>query len=262
MKFSVITLFPEMIEASFKEGVVAQARKKGLVDIATVTPRMFTSDVHKSVDDRPFGGGDGMVMLTEVLEKTFASLGVRVGAGEEKRRKVVYLSPQGRVFDHATAKTWSTDLDEIVFLCGRYAGVDQRVINEFVDEEISIGDYVLSGGELAASVMIDAISRQIPGVLGHELSASLDSFSDGLLEAPLFTRPKTALDQTVPDVLSSGNHKLISDWRRDLSILVTMKKRPELLKNVSAKELDRAKATFAKLSEADKKTLGFSTWKP
>lgn len=260
MKFSVMTLFPEMIEANFKEGVVAQARKKGLLEITTINPRSFTEDFHKSVDDRPFGGGDGMVMLPEILAKTFHALGIE--KQRKPQRKVVYLSPQGSVFTHSKAKDWSVNLDEVIFLCGRYAGVDQRVINQFIDEEVSIGDYVLSGGELAACVMIDAVARQLPGVLGHEQSANLDSFSDGLLEAPLFTRPKDIFNQVVPEVLTSGNHKLINEWRRDLSLLVTMKKRPELLINMASKDLERAKNAFAKLSEADKKALGFGEWKP
>lgn len=260
MKFSVITLFPEMIEANFKDGVVAQARKKGLLEISTTNPRAFTEDFHKSVDDRPFGGGDGMVMLPEILAKAFKSLSL--GEQRDAKRKVVYLSPQGSVFTHNKAKEWSKNTQEIIFLCGRYAGVDQRVINEFIDEEVSIGDYVLSGGELAACVMIDAVARQLPGVLGHEQSASLDSFSDGLLEAPLFTRPKEAFGQIVPEVLLSGNHKLINDWRRDLSILVTLKKRPELVEQTSPADLERAKKTFAGLSEAEKKALGFGEWKP
>lgn len=257
MKFTVITLFPDIIEANFNEGVVAGARKRGIVEVTTVNPREFSTDAHKSVDDRPFGGGDGMVMLPEILQRTFQSMGA-----PRAKRHVVYLSPQGEVFSHGMAKSWSSQFDEIVLLCGRYAGVDQRVINEFVDQEVSIGDYVLSGGELAAAVVIDAVSRLIPGVLGHQQSAHLDSFSDGLLEAPLFTRPKEALGQQVPEVLLSGNHKLIAEWRKDLAILVTLQKRPDLAEQISGQDLLRAKATFAHLSDEDKSTLGLANWKP
>jgi tRNA (guanine37-N1)-methyltransferase len=218
----VITLFPEMIEGALNFGVLSSAAEKGLVNIVTYNPRDFTEDRHRSVDDRPFGGGDGMVMLAEPLQKL-----LKHNFSKAEKPKVCFLSPQGKVLTHAKVKELSSE-KEMILICGRYAGIDQRFINQFVDEEISIGDYVLSGGEVAALAVIDAVSRQIPGVLGHQESAQKDSFAEGLLEAPSFTRPPDWEKQIVPEILLSGNHLKISQWRFFVSCLVTLKKREDI----------------------------------
>ncbi|XGC79428.1 tRNA (guanosine(37)-N1)-methyltransferase TrmD [Bdellovibrio bacteriovorus] len=222
LKIDVITLFPEMIEGAVGHGVLGQAIKSDLLSVKAHTPREFTEDKHRTVDDRPFGGGDGMIMLAEPLKKTLEKV-------QHNTSKVIYLSPQGRTLTAAIAKEFSKE-EHLVFICGRYGGIDQRIINEYVDEELSIGDYVLSGGELGVLVTIDALARFIPGVLGHGESAEKDSFSDGLLEQPNFTRPREYLGQDVPEVLLGGNHKLIEEWKAKVSALVTLKKRPDLFR--------------------------------
>ncbi len=259
MKFQVITLFPQVIEASTTEGVVGQARKKNLIEVNSINPREFTSDVHKTVDDRPFGGGDGMVMMIEPLQK---ALQAALERSVEQDAWVVYMSPQGKPLEQSKVVELAQK-KSLVLVCGRYAGVDQRVLNHFVDEEISIGDYVLSGGELAACVVIDAVSRQVPGVLGHRESAMADSFSEGLsglLEAPSFTRPREYLGEVVPEILLGGNHAKMEKWRRQVSILVTLLKRPDLIleNNFATKEIREVKKFWNGLSQADKEVLGLS----
>ena len=226
MRFNIVTLFPTMIEHALKEGVVGQAVTDGRVQVTTVNPRDFTTDVHHSVDDRPFGGGDGMVMMLDPLIQSLESLGVEKG-------KVVYLSPQGRKWDDQTARQWAEENQNVTLVCGRYAGVDQRFINAHVDEEISIGDYVLSGGELAALVMIDTVSRFADGVLGNPKSASRDSFAQGLLEAPMYTRPREHALGVVPATLLSGHHARIETYREALALAVTALKRPDLLSKIA-----------------------------
>lgn len=263
LKIDVITLFPEMIEGAVSHGVLGQALKGDLLSVKAHTPREFASDRHRTVDDRPFGGGDGMIMLPETLEKTLQKV-------QHKTSKVVYLSPQGKTLTDETARALSKE-EHLVFICGRYGGIDQRIINTYVDEEISIGDYVLSGGELGALVVIDALARFVPGVLGHDDSAHKDSFSDGLLEHPNFTRPREYLGQEVPEVLLSGNHKLIEEWKQKVSALVTLKKRPDLFKEYLQQEnekyqalkkkktatpLQELKNFFAQMSAQEKRTLG------
>ncbi|WP_374073317.1 tRNA (guanosine(37)-N1)-methyltransferase TrmD [Bdellovibrio bacteriovorus] len=263
LKIDVITLFPEMIESAVSHGVLGQALKGDLLSVNAHTPREFASDRHRTVDDRPFGGGDGMIMLPETLEKTLQKV-------QHKTSKVVYLSPQGKTLTDETARALSKE-EHLVFICGRYGGIDQRIINTYVDEEISIGDYVLSGGELGALVVIDALARFIPGVLGHDDSAHKDSFSEGLLEHPNFTRPREYLEQEVPEVLLSGNHKLIEEWKHKVSALVTLKKRPDLFKEYLQQENEKYQATrkkktaaplqelksfFAQMSAQDKHALG------
>lgn len=231
MKFQVITLFPELIEAGVSSGVLGQAVKKGLLSVERIHPRDFTDDPHRSVDDRPFGGSDGMVFRPEIAAAAIAR------AREAGPTHVIHLSPQGRVLSDAKVRELATK-PGLTFLCGRYAGVDQRVLNSHVDEEISIGDYVLSGGELAALVVIDAVARRIPGVLGHHLSADRDSFADGrLLEGPLFTRPRDWDGALVPEVLLSGHHERIEGWQRQVGALATLARRPELLASWSRQEL-------------------------
>lgn len=258
MKFTVITLFPEMVESVCSDGVLGQAIKKGLVTLSCIQPRKFTSDNHKTVDDRPFGGGDGMVMLAEPLEQSILQAQQQAGPSA----KVIYLSPQGQVLNQNRVQSLSHEAD-LILICGRYSGIDQRIINQYVDEEISIGDFVISGGELAAAVLIDAVSRQIPGVLGHLDSASADSFSPhmrGVLECPQFTRPREFNSQQVPEMLLSGHHQKIARWKEAVSVLVTLKKRPELLESVviSDSQKNEFVQIWNSLTEAEKKVLGIS----
>ena len=224
-QFHIISLFPEMIQNFFQEGVVARASKKELISLEVTNPRDFTHDIHNTVDDKPFGGGDGMVLKPEPITESITS------AKQGKANPyVIYLSPQGNLWNDQRAKSLAKDNRDLVLICGRYAGLDQRVIDAHVDEEISIGDYVLSGGELGACVLIDSIARQIPGVLGHNSSAEEDSFKDGLLEGPQYTRPKEFEGQLVPEVLLNGDHKKIAEIRRAFKIIFTYRKRPDLFK--------------------------------
>lgn len=254
-KLNVITLFPELIQNAVQFGVLGQAIKKNILSITCVNPRAFTSDVHKTVDDRPFGGGDGMIMLFEPLEKALKSI------PDTENQKVIYLSPQGQVLTDKKARELA-NLDEVTFICGRYGGIDQRFINEFVDEELSIGDYVLSGGEFAALTVIDALSRHIPGVLGHVDSSTSDSFANGLLEAPAYTRPQAIEDQAAPEILLGGHHQKISDWKKFMSWMVTFHKRNDLknlIKVEPAERKDLLKLVDS-LQEADLKTLGIKNF--
>ncbi|MGZ3743629.1 MAG: tRNA (guanosine(37)-N1)-methyltransferase TrmD [Pseudobdellovibrionaceae bacterium] len=250
-QFQVITVFPEMIEAAMAAGVFFQAQKNSILSLSCINPRDFASDVHRTVDDRPFGGGDGMIMSPEPLGKSIAK-----AKSVQPTSKVIYLSPQGKPLTHAKARALSQGPD-LVLLCGRYGGIDQRVINQFVDEEISIGDYVISGGELAACVLMDAVSRFVPGVLGHQDSAEKDSFAEGLLEHPNFTRPRDYNGQQVPDILVGGNHKKILEWKRLVSYLVTLQKRPDLIeKNKISQLLNEAHQLWQSLTREEQEVLG------
>lgn len=250
--FQVITLFPLMIETLFGEGVVGQARKKGLIDLSLINPREFTEDVHKTVDDRPFGGGDGMIGMAEPLWQAWQK-----ARAQDSETELIYLSPQGETLTDTLVKELALR-PRLTLLCGRYGGVDQRLIEKTGAREISIGDYVLSGGEIGAAVLIDTISRQIPGVLGHADSAVRESFAGGLLEAPQFTRPREWQGLSVPEMLMSGNHAKIEEWRRWVSILVTLAKRPDLskLEELSRKERQKLRQFFEGLSGQDKVLLG------
>ena len=224
MRIALVSLFPEMFAAVGDYGVVGRAFREGQVDLSVCNPRDYAVDAHRTVDDRPYGGGPGMLMKIDPLQQAIAA--ARVAAGSNAR--VIYLSPQGPVFDHHKAMELA-DLEALVLVAGRYEGVDERLIEAEVDEELSIGDYVLSGGELAAMVVIDAVTRQLPGVLGHELSALEDSFVDGLLDCPHYTRPEAYQGRSVPDVLLSGNHEEIRRWRLKQALGRTYDRRPELL---------------------------------
>ncbi len=217
-----------MLKAALSEGIVGTSEK---IEVGVTDLREFTTDKHRSIDDRPFGGGDSMVMRPEVVREAILN-------AKEKlpNAKVIYLSPQGRKFNQNTARELS-NLEEIILLSGRYNGVDQRVLNSYVDEEISIGDYVLSGGELAALVVIDAVGRLIPGVLGNQESSEVDSFSNGILEAPLYTRPRIFENQMAPEVLFSGDHKKIEEFQKWAGFVATYLKRPDLLENKNLNEL-------------------------
>jgi tRNA (guanine37-N1)-methyltransferase len=224
MKVALITLFPEMLEAIKRYGVSGRAVKSGLIEINCFNPRDFASDLHKTVDDRPYGGGPGMVMQIEPLRSAINAAREWIG-GETL---VVYLSPQGALLDQKAVNIFST-FESLVLIAGRYEGIDERLIGLEVDEEWSIGDYVLSGGELPAMVLIDALVRQVPGVLGHEKSASQDSFSEGLLDCPHYTRPECFEGQGVPKVLLSGDHEKIRRWRLQKSLERTQQRRPDLM---------------------------------
>lgn len=220
----IISLFPEMFDAISEYGVTGRAVRNGLLEINRFNPRDFTHDRHRTVDDRPYGGGPGMLMMVQPLKDAISA--AKQAAGSDAR--VIYLSPQGNTFNQASAATLAKS-EKLIFLCGRYEGIDERLIRSEVDEEWSIGDYVLSGGELPAMAMIDSISRLVPGVLGDSASAEQDSFSQGLLDCPHYTRPEVLDGQTVPEVLLSGNHKAIAHWRLKQSLGRTYQRRPELL---------------------------------
>lgn len=228
MKFSIVTLFPEMFKAITEYGITSRAVKNGLLELDMVNPRDFTHDVHRTVDDRPYGGGPGMLMLVEPLLAAIAQARQNLADKGIAQAKVVYVSPQGRRFDQHAARTFS-EQPGMIFLCGRYEGIDERVIEMAVDEEWSIGDYVLSGGELPVMVMIDATARLLPGVLGHKDSATEDSFFEGLLDCPHYTRPEDYQGRVVPPVLLSGNHAAIRRWRLKQSLGRTWQRRPDLL---------------------------------
>lgn len=222
--FGLVSLFPDMFSGISEEGVFGRAVKNGLLEIAHFNPRDYTHDRHRTVDDRPYGGGPGMLMMVQPL--TDAILAAKQAAGENT--KVIYLSPQGRKLDQAGAAELAA-VDNLVLVCGRYEGIDERVIEAHIDEEWSIGDYVLSGGELAAMVLMDTVARLKPGVLGHQHSAQQDSFSDGLLDCPHYTRPEVLGDRAVPSVLLSGDHEKIRQWRLQQSLGRTWLRRPELI---------------------------------
>ena len=228
LQFDVVTLFPAMFDAVTELGVTGRARERGLYQFVAWNPRDFTKNVHRTVDDRPYGGGPGMVMMAEPLDLALAAARQRqVSAGVERPR-VVHLTPQGRLLDHALVAELAHE-QGLVLLAGRYEGVDERLIERQVIEEISIGDYVLSGGELAAMVLMDSVVRQLPGSLGDAESASQDSFVDGLLDHPHYTRPEVYEGAAVPAVLLSGNHAVITRWRLKQSLGRTWQRRPDLL---------------------------------
>lgn len=223
MKIALITIFPEMM-AALNYGMPGQAQKKGLLELRAINPRDFTTDPHRTVDDRPYGGGPGMVMMLEPLQK--AILHAKAWLGDAT--KVIYLSPQGGLLNQAVVQQLAQG-EHLILLAGRYEGIDERLVAQMVDEEWSIGDYVLSGGELPAMVLIDCVTRWIPGALGNELSNYEDSFTEGLLDYPHYTRPEVFNQLKVPEVLLSGNHSKIAEWRKQQSIGRTALRRPELL---------------------------------
>ena len=227
-QFDVISLFPQMFDAVTQSGITARALEKKIYGLSLWNPRDFTTDNYKTVDDRPYGGGPGMVMLAEPLEKAINAAKARQQAVGVERVKVIHLSPQGKPLTHAKVMELVAE-SGVILLASRYEGVDERLLTSMVDEEISIGDYVLSGGELPAMVLIDAIVRQLPGALGDADSALEDSFVDGLLDCPHYTRPEEYKGVKVPEVLLSGNHAKIKQWRLKMSLQRTRTKRPDLL---------------------------------
>jgi tRNA (guanine37-N1)-methyltransferase len=224
MHFALVSLFPEMFAAVTEHGVTGRAVKLGVVNITQINPRDFTVDKHRTVDDRPYGGGPGMLMKVGPLRQAIAAAKEAVGGDAG----VIYLSPQGRQLTHGKAVELA-QRESLILVSGRYEGVDERLIEAEVDEELSIGDYVLSGGELAAMVVMDAVTRQLSGVLGHELSAQEDSYADGLLDCPHYTRPEDLDGEVVPEVLLSGDHEKIRRWRLKQALGRTHERRPDLL---------------------------------
>jgi tRNA (guanine37-N1)-methyltransferase len=243
MRVDILTLFPKIFSGPFEESIIKRAREKGLIEIRVVNIRDYTTDKHRTADDRPFGGGPGMVLKPEPI---FAAVEELKGEG---RARVILTTPQGRLFTQDYARDLAKE-DHIIIICGRYEGVDERVREALVTDAISIGDYVLTGGELAAMVIVDAVARLIPGVLGNEDSITEDSFWRGLLGYPQYTRPASFRGMRVPDVLLSGNHAMIARWRRKESLRRTLYYRPELLQKAELEEED------IKLLEEIKREMG------
>ena len=223
MNVHILTLFPEMIMDGLHTSILARAMDKGLITLEAVNIRDYTLSKHKKVDDYTYGGGAGMLMQAQPVYDAYMSVKERMSGPA----RVIYMSPQGKTFDQELAMELSQE-EELVILCGHYEGIDERVLEEIVTDEISIGDYVLTGGELPAMVVVDAVSRLIPGVLGNRVSSDTDSFMDGLLEYPQYSRPDVWRDKKVPDVLLSGNHAEVDKWRRKQSLLRTRERRPDL----------------------------------
>jgi tRNA (guanine37-N1)-methyltransferase len=235
IQFDCVTLFPQMLAVVADFGIARRAREEGRWSLATWNPRDFTTDNYRTVDDRPYGGGPGMVMLAEPLEKAICAAQARV---PEKRARVILLSPQGAVLDHAKVMALA-GLERIVLVCGRYEAVDERLVRRSVDEEISVGDYVLSGGELAAMVLIDAVVRQLPGALNDAQSAAQESFVAGLLDCPHYTRPDVYEGERVPEVLVSGHHAEIERWRLKQALGRTWLRRPDLIAKRALSETEK-----------------------
>jgi tRNA (guanine37-N1)-methyltransferase len=234
MRFDILSIFPEMFPFLIDYGVVGRAVERGKIQINVVNIRDFAEGPHLMTDDRPFGGGDGMVMKPEPIFQSLESIPKVKG-----KRKVVLLTPQGQLFDQSIAQSLST-LQQIILICGRYEGVDERVRSRYVNMEISIGDYILTGGELPAMIVVEAVSRLIPGILGSERSHIEESFEDCLLEYPQYTRPRVFKGDEVPSVLLSGDHKKIRLWRRAQSIKRTLEKRPDLLERANLSRIDKS----------------------
>ena len=245
MNFVVLTIFPEMFGPFWEHGIVRRAIDHHKIFASTLNIRDFAKDKHKVTDDRPYGGGSGMVMKPEPLAGA-----IRAAKRKCPEAKTILLTPQGRVFDQTAANELAA-FEGLILVCGRYEGVDERLSHELIDDEISIGDYVLTGGELAAMVVIDAVTRQIPGTLGGDDAAEKDSFSNGLLEHAHYTRPQVFEGQAVPQVLLSGHHGAIENWRLESAVLRTLLKRPDLLrsKSLNAQELDILKKWHRRIEE-------------
>lgn len=234
MNFHVLTLFPEMIENGLHTSMTGRALERGLIHLNAVNIRDYSEDKHNHVDDTPYGGGAGMVMQPQPIWRAYEDLTREM----EHRPRVIYVTPQGQTFTQRMAEEFAKE-EELVFLCGHYEGVDERILEEIVTDYVSIGDYVLTGGELPAMVMIDAVSRLVPGVLNNDQSAEFESFQDNLLEHPHYTRPVEFHGKRVPDVLLSGHHANIDRWRREQSLKRTLERRPDLLKKADLDKKDR-----------------------
>lgn len=243
MNFHILTLFPDMVLNGLNTSIIGRAMDKGLIAVDAVDIRDYSTDKHRHVDDYPYGGGAGMVMQPGPVYDAYMDLVQKSG----KRPRVIYMTPQGQVFSQKLAEELAEE-EELVFLCGHYEGIDERVLELIVTDYLSVGDYVLTGGELPAMMMIDCISRLVPGVLNNDVSAEFESFHDNLLEYPQYTRPEVFMDMQVPEVLLSGHHKNIETWRRQESIKRTLERRPDLLENavLSKKEAEYLKGLITK----------------
>ncbi|MBC5742588.1 tRNA (guanosine(37)-N1)-methyltransferase TrmD [Lachnospiraceae bacterium MD308] len=250
MDFYIMTLFPDMVMEGLNTSITGRAVSKGLLSVEAVNIRDYAFNKHNSVDDYPYGGGAGMLMQAEPVYQCYKSLKERIrlkrlkkeqdGAGKsdnQKKTRVVYLSPQGQTFHQSMAEEFAKE-EELILLCGHYEGIDERVLEEIVTDYVSIGDYVLTGGELPAMVMVDAIARLVPGVLHNDVSAEFESFQDNLLEYPQYSRPEVWHEKRVPEVLLSGHHANIEKWRREQSVIRTAKKRPDLLEKALLTEAE------------------------
>jgi tRNA (guanine37-N1)-methyltransferase len=226
MRFDVMTLFPDMVRGVLSESIIGRAQSGGLIEVFCHNIRDFTLDKHRKTDDTPYGGGVGMVMTCQPIYDCYANLKKEIP--EENRTRVIYMSPKGRIFNHEIAKELS-EYDNLIFLCGHYEGVDQRVLDEIVDEEISIGDYVVTGGEIPACIVIDAVSRLIDGVLASSECYEGESVASGILEYPQYTKPREFRGREVPEILLSGDHKKIDRWRLEEAVKITRERRPDLL---------------------------------
>ena len=235
MKITILTIFPEMFESVLNSSILGRARAQGILDIRCVDIRPFSDRKHKNTDDYPFGGGAGMVMLAQPILDAMRSV-----TGDDFQGRRIYLGPRGRTLSTAVARELAQK-KELVLLCGHYEGVDQRALDTCIDEEISIGDYILTGGELAAMVLTDCVARFIPGVLGSAESPEEESFSDGLLEYPQYSRPEEWMGKKVPSILLSGDHKKVDEWRREQAILRTIERRPDLLKKAELTKKEQMK---------------------
>lgn len=244
MQINIMTLFPDAVDAMMNESIIGRARREGKLSIGYYQIRDYTKNKQKQVDDYPYGGGMGMVMYADALYNCWAEI-----KKEFPDSHTIYMSPQGSVFNQEKAKRLAADFQSLIIVCGHYEGIDERFIEECVDEEISIGDFVLTGGEIPAMAITDAIARMLPGVLSDEECFSEESHFDGLLEYPQYTRPAIWHDREVPEILLSGHHANIKKWRREQSILRTYKKRPDMLENAPLDKKD--KAFLKKLTEAD-----------
>lgn len=233
MNFYVLTLFPEMILNGLSESITGRAMNNNLINVEAINIRDFADNKYGHIDDYPYGGGAGMVMQPGPVYDSYISVVEKIG----KKPRVVYMTPQGKVFNQAMAEEFSKE-EDIVFLCGHYEGIDERVLEMIVTDNVSIGDYVLTGGELPSMVMIDSISRLVPGVLNNDVSAEFESFNDNLLEYPQYTRPAKFMDKEVPAILLSGNHAKVDEWRREKSIERTLDRRPDLLENANLTKKD------------------------
>ncbi len=234
MRFHIMTLFPEMVLQGLNTSIIGRAAEKGLLSIEAVNIRDYTLDKHKKVDDYPYGGGAGMLMQAQPVYDTWESIVDRIGY----RPRTIYLTPQGTTFTQPMAKKFAKE-EDLIFLCGHYEGIDERVLEEIVTDYVSIGDYVLTGGELPAMVLADAISRMVPGVLTNEESGSTESFEGNLLEYPQYSRPEEWMGKRVPPVLLSGNHQKVEEWRREQAILRTKERRPDLFEKAHLTEKEK-----------------------
>lgn len=251
MNYHVLTLFPEMIEQGLNTSILGRAREKNLITLQTTNIRDFSTNKHLKVDDYPYGGGAGMVMQAEPVYKAYEH--VREQVGSEKPLRVIYLTPQGKVFTQVVAEELAKE-ENLVFLCGHYEGIDERVLDRIVTDHVSIGDYVLTGGELPSMVMMDAISRLVPGVLNNDVSAEIESFHDNLLEYPQYTRPEEFMGEKVPEVLLSGHHGNIDKWRREQSVIRTAQRRPDLLKGANLTDKEKRIAREACVGDVEQAT--------